>query len=148
MERIRIRQSCQYKMQNYKVKYTEPRQPCIGSLQCCFPSWSEQPRISALYVVCIWVGVSCVSVSAFFFFFFTRFLPTCGYCSFDQYSVNSTSVYCSRTHKFHFFINFFIKNESHGTMYTFKNYFAIVISAINFQFQQNKSYPNRPVISV
>ena len=44
-----------------------------------------------------------------------------------------------------FFINFFIKNESHGTIYTFKNYFATVISAINFQFQQNKSYPNRPL---
>ena len=43
-----------------------------------------------------------------------------------------------------FFINFFIKNGSHGTIYTFKNYFATVISAISFQFQQNKSYPNRP----
>ena len=43
-----------------------------------------------------------------------------------------------------FFSNFFIKNGSHGTIYTFKNYFATVISAISFQFQQNKSYPNRP----
>ena len=34
------------------------------------------------------------------------------------------------------------------TIYTFKNYFAIVISAISFQFQQNKSYPNRPLKSV
>ena len=41
------------------------------------------------------------------------------------------------------FSNFFIKNWSHGTIYTFKNYFATVILAINFQFQQNKSYPNR-----
>ena len=39
-----------------------------------------------------------------------------------------------------FFINFFIKNRSHGIIYTFKNYFATVISAISFQFQQNKSY--------
>ena len=45
-----------------------------------------------------------------------------------------------------FFINFFIKNGSHGTNYTFKNYFATVISAISFQFQQNKSYPNRPLM--
>ena len=44
-----------------------------------------------------------------------------------------------------FFINFFIKNGSHGTIYTFKNYFATVISVISFQFQQNKSYPNRPL---
>ena len=42
------------------------------------------------------------------------------------------------------FSNFFIKNGSHNTIYTFKNYFAIVISVISFQFQQNKSYPNRP----
>ena len=46
-----------------------------------------------------------------------------------------------------FFSNFFIKNESHDTIYTFKNYFATVISAISFQFQQNKSYPNRPLIA-
>ena len=45
-----------------------------------------------------------------------------------------------------FFINFFIKNVSHDTIYIFKNYFATVISAISFQFQQNKSYPNRPLI--
>ena len=44
------------------------------------------------------------------------------------------------------FSNFFIKNGSHDTIYTFKNYFATVISAISFQFQQNKSYPNRPLI--
>ena len=47
-----------------------------------------------------------------------------------------------------FFINFFIKNGSHGTIYTLKNYFATVISAISFQFQQNKSYPNRPSVSL
>ena len=47
-----------------------------------------------------------------------------------------------------FFINFFIKNGSHGTIYTFKNYFATVISAISFQFQQNKFYPNRPIKAV
>ena len=44
-----------------------------------------------------------------------------------------------------FFINFFIKNGSHSTIYTFKNYFATVILAISFQFQQNKSYPNTPL---
>ena len=46
------------------------------------------------------------------------------------------------------FSNFFIKNGFHGTIYTFKNYFATVISAISFQFQQNKSYPNRPIMAV
>ena len=29
-----------------------------------------------------------------------------------------------------------IKNGSHGTIYTFKNYFATVFSIFNFQFQQ------------
>ena len=33
----------------------------------------------------------------------------------------------------------FIKNESHDTIHTFKNYFAIVFSIFNFQ--QNKRYP-------
>ena len=29
-----------------------------------------------------------------------------------------------------------IKNESHGTIHTFKNYFATVLSVFSFQFQQ------------
>ena len=44
-----------------------------------------------------------------------------------------------------FFINFFIKNGSRSTIYIFKNYFVTVISAISFQFQQNKFYPNIPL---
>ena len=32
------------------------------------------------------------------------------------------------------FSNFFIKNESHGTIHTFKNYFAIVFLVFSFQF--------------
>ena len=42
------------------------------------------------------------------------------------------------------FNNFFIKNESHGTIHTFKNYFATVFSVFNFQFQQKKFYLNEP----
>ena len=44
-----------------------------------------------------------------------------------------------------FFINFFIKNGSHITIHTFKNYFATVFSVFSFQFQQNKFYPNTPL---
>ena len=44
------------------------------------------------------------------------------------------------------FSNFFIKNKSHGTIHIFKNYFATVFSVFSFQFQQNKFYPNGPVI--
>ena len=47
---------------------------------------------------------------------------------------------CSRTDAV------FIKNGSHGTIYTFKNYFATVFSVFNFQFQQNKFYPNQHLI--
>ena len=43
------------------------------------------------------------------------------------------------------FSNFFIKNWSHGTIYTFKDYFATIFLVFNFQFQQNKFYPNGPI---
>ena len=45
------------------------------------------------------------------------------------------------------FSNFFIKNRSHGSIHTFKNYFATVFSVFSFQFQQNKFYPNRPYVN-
>ena len=38
------------------------------------------------------------------------------------------------------------KKGSHGIIYSFKNYFAIVFSVFSFQFQQNKFYSNRPYI--
>ena len=41
-----------------------------------------------------------------------------------------------------FFSNFFIKNRSHNTIYTFKNYFAIVFSVSVFNFNKNKLNPN------
>ena len=36
------------------------------------------------------------------------------------------------------FSNFFIKNGSHGTIHTFKNYFATVFSVSVFNFSKNK----------
>ena len=109
-----------------------------------------------VYIVCVWIAFAAFQflLFPFFFFFFHAFSPHLRLlfmygiwtvtATFDQFFMNNTRMYCSRTHKFHFFINFFIKNGSHGIIYTFKNYFATVISAISFQFQQNKSYPNRP----
>ena len=41
-------------------------------------------------------------------------------------------VHYSRDPQTSFFSNFFIKNESHSTIYTFKIYFAVVF--FNFQF--------------
>ena len=39
-----------------------------------------------------------------------------------------------------------IKNGSHGTIHTFKNYFITMF--LVFSFQQNKLYPNRPLFLV
>ena len=86
----------------------------------------------------------CVLFFFFFFFFFHVFLEEWTVAA----NVDFFSEQCIRAlftdPQISFFINFFIKNGSHGTIYTFKNYFTTVISAISFQFQQNKSYPNRP----
>ena len=111
--------------------------------------------------VCVWVRVYCVSFAAFyfffFFFFFTRFLPLAAtvHVRYMNSSRNIWPVFREQyirvlftNPQILFFINFFIKNGSHDTIYTFKNYFATVISAISFQFQQNKSYPNRPLLSL
>ena len=38
------------------------------------------------------------------------------------------------------------KFGSHGTIHTFKNYFAIVFPTISFQFSANKRYPNTPLM--
>ena len=90
----------------------------------------------------------------FFFFFFHAFLEECGYCLMNSIWTVAVNVdfFWWTVHpslfmdpQISFFINFFIKNESHGTIYIFNNYFVTVISTINFQFQQNKPYPNRPL---
>ena len=46
----------------------------------------------------------------------------------DKSTVNSAPVHCSRVPQITLFNNFFIKNGSHSTIYTFKNYFATVFS--------------------
>ena len=43
------------------------------------------------------------------------------------------------------FSNFFIKNGSHGTIYTFKNYFTTVFLVSVFSFSKNKLNPNGPI---
>ena len=48
------------------------------------------------------------------------------------YTVLSMFMYCSSN--VHVFKN--IKNESHSTFHTFKNYFVTVFSVFSFQFQQ------------
>ena len=60
-------------------------------------------------------------------------------------TVNSAQMHCSRTHIFHFSAIFFIKNGSHNTIHTFKNYFATVFSVSVFSFSKNKLNPNGPI---
>ena len=45
------------------------------------------------------------------------------------------------------FSKFFIKNGSHSTIYTFKNYFATVFLVLVFNFSKNKLNPNRPYVN-
>ena len=48
-------------------------------------------------------------------------------------------MHYSRDPQTYFFRKIFIKNGSHDTIYTFKNYFVTVFSIFS-----NKRYPNRP----
>ena len=54
---------------------------------------------------------------------------------FNHFSATQVGpVYCLRNLQTLLFSNFFIKNGSHNTIYTFKNYFTIVFSVFSFQF--------------
>ena len=112
--------------------------------------------------VCLgWRLLRCVSVSTFspffflfFFFFFSAFSPSQAPTVHVLYMNSSRNIWpVLREQCIHalftnpqisFFINFFIKNGFHGTIDTFKNYFATVFSVFSFQFQQNKFYSNTP----
>ena len=51
---------------------------------------------------------------------------------FDYSSVSSALMYCSRVLQTSIFSHLFIKNGSHSTIYTFKNYFTTVFSVFSF----------------
>ena len=67
---------------------------------------------------CMW------QASAFHFFFFW-FGKAC-FCGYFQFSMGL--MYCLRDSQTSLFIHFFIKNGSHDTIYTFKNYFVTIFS--------------------
>ena len=76
----------------------------------------------------------CVCVS---FFFRSVFLWLLAFLlDLVHYSRDSQTSFINKT---------FIKNWSHGIVHIFKNYFATVFSVFNFQ--QNKQYPNTPIVS-
>ena len=94
--------------------------------------WVEKPN------VCVW---------PFFFFFFSRVCETYGYWScivqwivaakFDfSHSFQPINAYhvLFTDPQISLFSNFFIKNRSHSTIHTFKNYFTTVFFSFQFQF--------------
>ena len=95
------------------------------------------------------ISAFCIFV-LFFFFFFSRILEKYGYCLWTVYWLFYREQYISVLFmdlQISLFNNFFIKNGSYGTIYTFKNYFTTVFSVFSFQFQQNKFYLNITLIS-
>ena len=92
----------------------------------------------------------CLFVCFVFFFFFSRvfeLFECCGYClctvqwtviaNFDfSKFFGPISAHCVlfMDLQISLFSNFFITNGSHGTIYTFKNYFATVFFSFQFQF--------------
>ena len=59
----------------------------------------------------------------------------------DFFTVNSVSMHCSWTHKFHFSVTFSLQMGPIA-LFTYLN-IILLFSVFNFQFQQNKFYPNR-----
>ena len=79
------------------------------------------------------------STFSFFFFFFQPAIVdfvNCEQCIYVLFTVPQITL----------FSNFFIKNGSHNTIYTFKNYFATVFSVSVFSFSKNKLNPNTPLV--
>ena len=111
----------------------------------------KKKEVRNLYIFCarldstesgVWVFLFCVFLFLFLFFFFFFFVTRnwrqrllfIYYAwtvaeNFDFSAIFSTlvgPVYCSRDPQTSLSSNIFIKNESHNTIHTFKNYFATV----------------------
>ena len=135
---------------------SEPSQPSVKTKETCIycASFLGGPLIAlflallirgSAHLASVWIHVSsghvCVLFCFVFFFFFSRVFGRVRLLFNEQQPQMLTffSEQCIRAlftdPQISFFINFFIKNGSHGTIYTFKNYFATVISVISFQFQ-------------
>ena len=80
---------------------------------------------------------SCVFFVFFFFFLFCPKIFT-----FGGQNILLWVLFMHCTYTIHILKN--IKNGSHDTIHTFKNYFTIVFSV--FSFNNNKLNPNRPLI--
>ena len=108
----------------------------MNSKELDMHDWQLQisDRLACTYS-CVYV-LSCV----FLFFFFFLVQPTI--VDFVNYEQCICALFT--VPQIILFINFFIKNGSHSTIYTFKNYFATVFLVSVFSFSKNKLNPNTP----
>ena len=80
----------------------------------------------------------CVVFSLPFFLFLFLFQPH----YLTKSTMNSAWMHCSWVPQIPLFSKFLIKNWFHGTIHTFKNYFATVFLVSIFSFSKNKFNPN------
>ena len=101
-------------------------------MQCVYTSLYNLFQVLLQYacVVLVETKYPFGSVFAFlsFLFFFFFFPAAC----FDFSTENSAPMHCSQVLQILLFSNFFIKNEFHGTIHTFKIYFTTVFSVFSF----------------
>ena len=92
--------------------------------------------------VTVWITIIPTSTfynCVFLFFFFFGSAAIVDFVNFEQCTDALFTI-----PQITLFNHFFIKNGSHSTIYTFKNYFATVFSVSVFSFSKNKFNPNTP----
>ena len=99
-----------------------------------------------IHLVTVWLARFATSTFSFFFFFFFFFLHvnsnfTWVYCSCTVQYCSCTIQYCLCT----VYVLKNIKNGSHDTIYTFKNYFLLQYFQFSV-FSNNKLNPNGPLM--
>ena len=92
--------------------------------------WFACPRLSFAF-----------STASFFFFFFSACMNSNRTIHAHEFTIQETKctvhalfTHCLRDPQPFYSEKIYIKNEPHGTIHTFKNYFVIVFSVFSFQF--------------
>ena len=101
---------------------------------CLYPK-KKKCCLFGFLLVFVWIHVH-----YYYYYFFHAFSVF-----WDNYHYLCNAVTLSMGHIAILFKKKNIKNESHGTIYTFKNYFATVF--LVFSFSKNKLYPNGSLVS-
>ena len=118
----------------------------MGFLSCRFFSFVNKSSVSNLitsalsYLVSVWIGIMLCLAFAFCIFFF---FSTCCQLLETNFTVHVLFTHCSWDPRL-LYSKKKIKNGSHGTIHTFKNYFVTVFSVFNFS--KNKLYSNGPLM--